>query len=62
MSIPHYVSEDESDIRSVKPGWYAMEESGKLSRGPFSCREECLSRDTQEMNSPIPSKVRQRPN
>jgi hypothetical protein len=62
MSVPHYVSEDESDMRAIKPGWYAMEDNGKLSRGPFSCRHECLSRDTQAMNSSIPSNVRERPN
>ena len=58
MSIPHYVSEDESDIRGIKPGWYAMENNGKLSSGPFSNRDECPSRDTQEMNSSIPPAVR----
>jgi hypothetical protein len=58
MSIPHYVSEDESDIRGIKPGWYAMEDNGKLSSGPFSSRHECPSRDTQEMNSSIPPDVR----
>ncbi len=54
MSIPHYVSEDESDMRGIKPGWYAMEDNGKLSSGPFSSRQECPSKDTQEMNSSIP--------
>jgi phasin len=23
MSIPHYINEDKSDVRSIKPGWYA---------------------------------------
>jgi hypothetical protein len=58
MSIPHYVSEDESDMRGIKPGWYAMEDNGKFSSGPFSNRHECPSRDTQEMNSSSPSDVR----
>ena len=44
MSIPHYINEDKSDIRGIKPGWYAMEDNGKLSSGPFSSRHECLSR------------------
>ena len=35
MTIPHYVNEDQSDIRAIKPGWYAMESNGKLSSGPF---------------------------
>jgi hypothetical protein len=62
MSIPHYVNEDESDMRSIKSGWYVMEDNGKLSSGPFSSRRECPGRDTQEMNSSIPSNVRQRLN
>jgi hypothetical protein len=62
MSIPHYINEDKSDMRGIKPGWYAMENNGKLSSGPFSSRQECLSRDTQEMDGSIPPNVRQRPN
>ncbi len=42
MSIPHYINEDKSDMRGIKPGWYAMEDDGKLSSGPFSSRHECL--------------------
>jgi hypothetical protein len=42
MAIPHYVNENKSDIWSIKPGWYAMDEDGSLSSGPFSSREECL--------------------
>ena len=44
MAIPHYVNENKSDIWSIKPGWYAMDEDGSLSSGPFSSREECLNR------------------
>ena len=62
MSIPHYINEDKSDMRGIKPGWYAMEDNGTLSSGPFSSRHECLGRDTQEMNGSIPPNVRQRPN
>jgi hypothetical protein len=62
MSIPHYINDDKSDMRGIKPGWYAMEDNGKLSSGPFSSRHECLSRDTQPMNGSTPSNVRQRPN
>jgi hypothetical protein len=31
MTVPHYVNEHTSDIRAIKPGWYGMESSGKLS-------------------------------
>ena len=49
-TVPHYISEDQSDMRGIKPGWYAMEDNGDLSSGPFSSHEECLSRITQPMN------------
>ena len=44
MTVPHYVNEDKSDIRGIKPGWYAMDEDGNLSFGPFSNRENCFTR------------------
>jgi hypothetical protein len=44
MAIPHYVNENKSDMWSIKPGWYAMDEDGSLSSGPFSSSEECLNR------------------
>ena len=47
MTIPHYVNEDQSDLRAIKPGWYAMESNGKLSSGPFPNQEKCLTRITQ---------------
>jgi hypothetical protein len=55
MSTTHYINENKSDIRGIKSGWYAMDDSGKLSSGPFSSREECLSRGTQPTNGSIPS-------
>jgi len=38
MTIPLYISEEKSDMRGIKPGWYVMEDDGKLSSGPFSSR------------------------
>ena len=35
MTAPHYINEDKSDMRSIKPGWYAVEDDGNLSSGPF---------------------------
>ena len=29
MTVPYYVSEDESDMRGIKPGWYAMDGGGQ---------------------------------
>jgi hypothetical protein len=42
VTAPHYISENKSDMRGVKPGWYAVEDDGNLSFGPFSSREECV--------------------
>jgi hypothetical protein len=47
-------SEDQSDMRGIKSGWYAMEDDGDLSSGPFSSHEECLTRITQPMNGSTP--------
>jgi hypothetical protein len=44
MTVPYYINESQSDIRRIKPGWYAVESNGKLSSGPFSHQEECLTR------------------
>lgn len=47
MTVPHYVNEYTSEIRSIKPGWYGMESNGKLSSGPFSNQGECLTGITE---------------
>jgi len=44
MTNPHYLNEDQSDMRGIKSGWYAMDEDGNLIFGPFSNREKCLTR------------------
>ena len=40
--IPYRINEAQSDLRSIKEGWYAMDEDGKLTLGPFSSRDDCL--------------------
>jgi hypothetical protein len=35
MTVPHYINEHQSDIRAIKPGWYGVENNGKLSSGPY---------------------------
>jgi hypothetical protein len=55
MTSPHYINEDRSEMLGIKPGWYAMDDAGKLSSGPCSSREECLSRSTQPANESRPS-------
>jgi hypothetical protein len=61
MAIPYYISEDRSEIRAVKPGWYAMDDDGDLSSGPFSSHAECLSTMIQPTNGSTPSLLRLRP-
>ncbi len=34
MTIPHYIDEDRSVMRGIKPGWYAMEGENSV-RGRF---------------------------
>ena len=52
--IPYYVNEQQSDIRGVKRGWYAMDEHGKLGSGPFSNPSECLGSSPQPRDASIP--------
>ena len=61
MAIPHYVNENKSDMWSIKPGWYAMDEDGSLSYGPFYSREECLNSGTQPTDGETSAKLRPRP-
>jgi len=40
--VPYRINADQSDMRGVKEGWYAMDDDGKLILGPFSSRDDCL--------------------
>ena len=60
MTIPCYIGEDRSDMRGIKPGWYAIEDDGNLSSGPFPSLEECIARITQPTIAPIAPKSSQR--
>jgi hypothetical protein len=62
MTVPHYISEDKSDMRGIKCGWYAMDDDGNLSSGPFSSLEECIERITQPTNGTTASNLRLGPN
>jgi hypothetical protein len=44
MIAPHYVGENKSDLRGIKPGWYAMNSNGNLVSGPFSSQEKCAEK------------------
>jgi hypothetical protein len=51
MNVPHYINENKSDMRGIKPGWYMMRDDGDLSSGPFYSHAECLSSDNQPKES-----------
>jgi hypothetical protein len=55
MIISHYINENKSDIRAVKPGWYAIDDCGKLYSGPFSTSEEC-QRHTGDAKPRLPGR------
>jgi hypothetical protein len=61
MTVPHYISEDKSDMRGIKPGWYAIEDDGNFSSGPFSSIEECVKRITQPMNGTMATNLQRGP-
>jgi hypothetical protein len=61
VTAPHYISDDKSDVRGIKPGWYAIEDDGDLSSGPFSSREECVKRITQPTNGAMASTLQRGP-
>ena len=62
VTLPHYISDDKSDMRGIKPGWYAIEDDGNLSSGPFSSLDECVKRITQLTNGTMASKLQRGPN
>jgi hypothetical protein len=57
MTAPHYINENKSDMRGIKSGWYAVEDDGDLSSGPFSSLEECVKRITPPTNGRRVSKA-----
>jgi hypothetical protein len=62
MTIPHFISEDKSDIWAVKHGWYAVDDNGRLCSGPFASQDECLRAIAQPTNGSVPSRSRGRLN
>jgi hypothetical protein len=48
--VPQYISEDKSDMRGIKSGWYAMDKDGNLVNGPFASREKCVLGNIQPTN------------
>ena len=47
-TVPRYVNEVVSDVRGInEPGWYAMDDVGNASTGPFFSHAEYLGSITQ---------------
>ena len=53
MDTPQYINEVISDVRCIKPGWYAMDDVGNLSSGPFSSHAECFGSIIQPAYGPL---------
>jgi len=62
MTAPQYISDDKSDMRGIKSGWYVIEDDGTLSSGPFSSLVECVTRITQPTNGTMASKLQRERN
>jgi hypothetical protein len=62
MTVPYYISEDKSEMRGIKRGWYAIEDDGNLSSGTFSSLDECVTRIPQPTNGTMASKLQRGPN
>jgi hypothetical protein len=52
MAVPHFINDDRSEMRGIKPGWYVVDDDGHLSSGPFSSRDQCLIRVKQTESTP----------
>ena len=39
--FPHYVDAQQSAMRGLHIGWYAMDEDGEIASGPYCGRNEC---------------------
>jgi hypothetical protein len=61
MTASHYINENKSDMRGIKPGWYAIEIDGNLSSGPFSSPEECVRRISQQTSRRTAIVLKQQP-
>jgi hypothetical protein len=62
MTAPRYISENQSDMRGIKHGWYAIEDDGKLSSGPFPSFEACLTKISEPANGTMAPKLEEGPN
>ena len=61
MAVPHFINDDRSEMRGIKPGWYVVEDDGNLSSGPFPNGAQCVIRLTQPTNDTTTSELRSQP-
>ena len=51
--FPRYVDETQSRMRGLKVAWYAVDNDGTVTAGPYPNRDECIARISQ-----IPERLR----
>jgi hypothetical protein len=51
--FPRYVDEIQSRMRGLKVAWYAVDNEGTITAGPYPNRDECIARISQ-----IPERLR----
>jgi hypothetical protein len=60
---PHYISEDKSDMRGIKPGWYAIERDGNIFPDLLpAARSASVERIAQPTNGTTAIESQRRPN
>ena len=45
--FPLYVDETQSRMRGLKVAWYAVDNEGAITAGPYPNRDECIARISQ---------------
>ena len=40
--FPHFVDAQQSAMRGLRIGWYAMDQDGEIASGPYRGRSECV--------------------
>jgi hypothetical protein len=53
MIVPRFINESIPNVRGIVPGWYAMDDDGGLSSGPFASHAECVRKIIRPMSGPI---------
>jgi hypothetical protein len=45
--FPRYVDETQSRMRGLQVAWYAVDNEGTITAGPYPNRDECIARISQ---------------